>query len=77
MKRKFIHTKVAKRIVAELVARKKLAVRGEDYSTNNAWGFGGSYGREWLLPAGQTLRIGTACFRHLPSRKTAYLLIPV
>lgn len=43
-----------------------------DYNTNNAWGFGGSFGRQWTFPNGFYYRIGSACFRHLPSKPIEY-----
>jgi hypothetical protein len=46
------------------------------YSTNNSWGFGGSYGTEYRFEDGWALRKGTACFRHLPSHRIAYAIDP-
>lgn len=46
------------------------------YSTNNGWGFGGSFGTEYLFEDGWVLRIGKACFRHLPPRQIAYAIEP-
>ena len=43
------------------------AVDTELYNTNNAWGFGGSYGKKYFFSNGMMLKIGTACYRHLPS----------
>lgn len=50
-----------------------------DYSTNNAWGFGGSNGKETRFASGWAHRKGTLCYRHayrgLPT-KTEYWLSP-
>jgi hypothetical protein len=43
------------------------AVSRSDFNTNNAWGFGGGFGVEYVFPNGSRLRIGTACYRHAPS----------
>lgn len=45
-------------------------------NTNNAWGFGGSYGTEYVFPNGWVLRKGTACYRHLPTRRIIYAIAP-
>lgn len=34
------------------------------YNTCNAWGFGGSFGKEWTFPNGYIYRRGTASTRH-------------
>lgn len=45
----------------------------QDYCTNNAWGFSGSYGVEHVLPDGKTfIRIGRACFRRGPTEYIEY-----
>jgi len=46
-----------------------LAVNIEDFNTNNGWGFGGAYGKQYTFANGVRLRKGTACYRHLPSHQ--------
>lgn len=46
------------------------------YSTNNAWGFGGSVGTEYTFENGWILRAGIACFRHLPGSRIIYAQSP-
>jgi len=41
-----------------------LAVKTTDFNTNNAWGFGGGFGKEYTFANGVTIRKGKACFRH-------------
>jgi hypothetical protein len=43
----------------------------ENFNSNNAWGFGGSYGKSYKFEkAGNLeLRIGTACYRHTGTSK--------
>lgn len=53
-----------------------MKVTSKKYSTNNAWGFGGSYGTEYTFPSGWVLRVGTACFRHRASRPVRYAVSP-
>lgn len=47
-----------------------------DYSTNNAWGFGGSCGTEYRFESGWRVRHGTLCYRHGPCGKTVYAIDP-
>jgi len=44
-----------------------LAVKVTDFNTNNGWGFGGGFGKEYTFANGVTLRKGTACYRHIKS----------
>jgi hypothetical protein len=46
-----------------------------DYDSNNAWGFGGMVGKEYILPTGEIIRTGKACFRHLPPEPISYALL--
>ncbi len=44
-------------------------LKGEEFNTNNAWGFGGAIGKSHKVSVkGQVVyfRKGRACFRHLP-----------
>lgn len=38
-----------------------------EFNTNNAWGFGGGYGKVYTFPKDIVIRKGTACYRHAPS----------
>lgn len=51
-------------------------MKTKQYNTCNAWGFGGSVGTEVEFPGGWVLRVGTACYRHLPCHRLAYAIRP-
>jgi hypothetical protein len=43
---------------------KKYAVKVSDYNTNNGWGFGGAYGKQYTFADGSTVMYGWRCYRH-------------
>lgn len=51
-------------------------IKPTERNSNNAWGFGGMIGKEWVFPNGFVFRKGTAYFRHLDPKPIAYGLNP-
>jgi hypothetical protein len=40
-----------------------------EFNSNNAWGFGGAFGKSYDFENGLEVRVGTACYRHTGTRK--------
>jgi hypothetical protein len=52
----------------------KTTIQPRKYNTCNAWGFGGSFGKEWVFPNGWKYRHGTASTRHCGTSPVRYAL---
>jgi hypothetical protein len=53
---------------------KRLGIKPALYNTNNAWGFGGSSGKEWSFSNGWKYRAGRASTRHQGTFPCEYAL---